>query len=62
MDAKRYRKIKIKKSHEGVFTEKSKEHGQSVQGFAHKVMANKEDYSSATVKQANFAINFGGKK
>lgn len=62
MDVKRYKAIKIKPSHKGIFTEKAKATGQSVQGFASKVMANKEDYSKATVKQANFAKNFGGKR
>lgn len=62
MEAKRYKKAKgihIKKSHEGLFTKEAKEHGQSVQGFASKVLANKDNYSPAVVKRANFARNFG---
>lgn len=62
MDVKRYKAIKIKPSHKGIFTEKAKAAGQSVQGFASMVMGNKEDYSTATVLQANFAKNFGGKR
>ena len=46
MDVKRYKAIKIKPSHKGIFTEKAKAAGQSVQGFASMVMGNKEDYSS----------------
>lgn len=57
MDAKKYRKIKIKPSREGLFTKKAEEHGESVQGFASKVMANTENYSPSTVRQANFARN-----
>lgn len=30
----------------------------SVQGFANKVLANKDNYSAAMVKKANFAKNF----
>lgn len=61
MDVKRYKAIKIKPSHKGIFTEKAKAAGQSVQGFASMVMGNKEDYSPTTLKQAVFAHNFGRK-
>lgn len=61
MDAKRYKKIHIKKANRGLFTKKAKAHGDSVQGFASKVLSDKDDYSTATVKQAVFARNFGGK-
>lgn len=64
MEAKRYKKAKgihIKKSHEGLFTKKADAAGKGVQQYAHQVMANKDNYPPATVKQANFAINFGGK-
>lgn len=59
-------KIHIKPSKRGTFTAAAKKHGKSVQGFASQVLANKEDYSSAMVKKANFARNaakwhsFGG--
>lgn len=49
--------IHIKKSHEGLFTKKAKAHGMSASKFASHVLANKDKYSSATVKQANFARN-----
>jgi len=49
--------IHIKKSHKGLFTAKAKAAGMSVQAFARHVLANKEKYSAATVKQANFARN-----
>jgi hypothetical protein len=54
--------IHIKKSHEGLFTKKAKEHGKSAQAFALQVLRDKSKYDSSTVKQANFAHNFGGKK
>jgi len=49
--------IHIKPSREGLFTAKAKRAGMSVQAFASKVLANKDRYSTATVKQANFAKN-----
>lgn len=49
--------IYIKPSKRGTFTAAAKKHGMSVQGFASKVLANKENYSSAMVKKANFAKN-----
>lgn len=59
-------KIHIKPSKRGTFTAAAKRHGKSVQSFASQVLANKENYSSAMVKKANFARNaakwhsFGG--
>ena len=59
-------KIHIKPSKRGTFTAAAKKHGKSVQGFASQVLANKEDYSPAMIKKANFARNsakwhsFGG--
>lgn len=59
-------KIHIKPSKRGTFTAAAKKHGKSIQGFASQVLANKEDYSPAMVKKANFARNaakwhsFGG--
>lgn len=58
--------IHIKPSKRGTFTAAAKQRGLGVQEFASKVLANKEDYSSAMVKKANFARNaskwnsFGG--
>lgn len=49
--------IYIKPSKRGTFTAAAKKRGMGVQEFAGKVMANKEDYSSAMVKKANFARN-----
>lgn len=49
--------IYIKPSKRGTFTAAAKKHGMSVQAFASKVLANKENYSSAMVKKANFARN-----
>ena len=49
--------IHIKESKKGTFTAAAKSHGMSVQGFASKVLANKENYSPAMVKKANFARN-----
>ncbi len=48
--------IHIKKSHEGLFTEKAKKAGMSVQAYAAKVL-NDPKASAATKKQANFARN-----
>ena len=49
--------IKIKPSHEGLFTAKADKAGMSVQAFAARVLANPKVYDAATVKQANFAKN-----
>lgn len=49
--------IYIKPSKRGTFTTAAKKHGKSVQGFARQVLANKENYSPAMVKKANFARN-----
>ena len=49
--------IYIKPSKKGTFTAAAKKRGMEVQEFASKVMENKEDYSSAMVKKANFAKN-----
>lgn len=62
--------IHIKPSKRGTFTAAAKAHGKSVQGFASQVLANKDNYSSAMVKKANFARNaskwnhkaYGGRK
>lgn len=58
--------IYIKPSKRGTFTAAATKHGMGVQEFANRVLANKEDYSPAMVKKANFARNaskwhaFGG--
>lgn len=49
--------IHIKPSKRGTFTAAAKKHGKGVQEFACQVLANKENYSSAMVKKANFARN-----
>lgn len=49
--------IHIKPSKRGTFTAAASKHGMGVQEFANKVLANKEDYSPAMVKKANFARN-----
>lgn len=49
--------INIKKSHEGLFTQKAGRAGMGVQEFASHVLANKQNYSSDTIKQAVFAQN-----
>lgn len=49
--------IHIKPSKKGTFTAAAKERGKSVQEFASQVLANKENYSPAMVKKANFARN-----
>lgn len=54
--------IKIKESKKGTFTKAAKNRGLGVQEFASKVLANKDKYSTAMVKKAVFAQNFGGKK
>lgn len=59
-------KIHIDPSKKGTFTAAASRHGMGVQEFASRVLANKEDYSPAMVKKANFARNsskwhgFGG--
>lgn len=55
--------IKIKPSHKGLFTKKAKAAGySSVQAFASHVLANKSQYSTALVEEANFAKNAAGWK
>lgn len=54
--------IHIAPSKRGTFTAAATKHGMGVQEFASKVLANKDNYSSAMVKKANFARNFGGHK
>lgn len=54
--------IHIKPSKRGTFTDAAKKHGKGVQEFARQVLANKDNYSPAMVKKANFARNFGGRK
>lgn len=49
--------IHIKPSKRGTFTAAARKHGKGVQEFARQVLANKEDYSPAMVKKANFARN-----
>ena len=41
----------------GTFTAAATKHGKSVQGFASQVLGNKDNYSPAMVKKANFARN-----
>lgn len=53
--------IKIKPSHKGIFTDKARRAGMSPMGYASKVMGDPGAYPKSTVKQANFAKNFGGK-
>lgn len=50
-------KIHIDPSKKGTFTAAATKHGKSVQAFASQVLANKENYSPAMVKKANFARN-----
>ncbi len=50
--------IHIDPSKRGTFTAAATKHGQSVQGFASQVLANKDKYSPAMVKKAVFAHNF----
>lgn len=47
--------IHIKSGHEGLFTAKADRAGMGVQAYASHVLANKKDYPSSTVKQANLA-------
>lgn len=49
--------IHINPSHRGLFTAWAKRHGMEVQEAARRVMKNREDYSPAIVKRANFARN-----
>lgn len=49
--------IHIDPSKRGTFTAAAKRHGKSVQEFASQVLANKDNYSPAMVKKANFARN-----
>lgn len=49
--------IHINPAHKGDFTAKAKQHGMSVQAFAKHVLANKDDFSTETIRQANFARN-----
>lgn len=56
-DAMKKGGIYIKPSKRGTFTAAASKHGKSVQGFASQVLANKENYSPAMVKKANFARN-----
>jgi hypothetical protein len=49
--------IAINPKNEGKFSEWAKRHGMGVQEAAQHVLANKDRYSSAVVKQANFARN-----
>ena len=49
--------INIKPSKRGTFTTAAKKRGMGVQEFAGKVMSNKDNYSPAMVKKANFARN-----
>lgn len=49
--------IHIKPSKRGTFTAAATKHGMGVQEFASKVLRNKDNYSPAMVKKANFARN-----
>ena len=49
--------IHIDKNKRGTFTAAATKHGKSVQEFARQVLANKENYSPAMVRKANFARN-----
>jgi len=53
-------KIKIKPSHVGLFSEKARKAGMSVQGYASHVLAPNSGANGATKKQANFAKNAAG--
>lgn len=54
--------IMIKKENRGKFTESANRANMGVQEYARHILANKEDYSPALIKRANFARNFGGRK
>ena len=49
--------IHIKPSKRGTFTAAATKHNMGVQEFASKVLKNKDSYSPAMVKKANFARN-----
>lgn len=49
--------INIDPSKKGTFTAAATKYGKSVQAFASQVLANKDNYSTAMVKKANFAKN-----
>ena len=49
--------IHIAPSKRGTFTAAATKHGMGVQEFASKVLRNKDSYSPAMVKKANFARN-----
>ena len=49
--------IHIDPSKRGTFTYAAKRHGMGVQEFASRVLSNKDDYSTAMVRKANFARN-----
>ena len=49
--------IYIDPSKKGTFTSAAKRHGMGVQEFASRVLSNKDDYSAAMVRKANFARN-----
>lgn len=49
--------IHIDPSKKGTFTSAAKRHGMGVQEFASRVLSNKDDYSTAMVRKANFARN-----
>lgn len=53
--------IHIAPNKRGTFTAAAKRRGLGVQEFASKVLANKDKYSPAMVKKANFAHVFGGR-
>lgn len=57
LDVMKYGGIHIKESKKGTFTAAATKHGMGVQEFAKKVLANKDEYSPAMVKKANFARN-----
>ena len=50
-------KIHIKDSKKGTFTAAASRHNMGIQEFASKVLANKDNYSPAMVRKANFARN-----
>ena len=52
--------IRIKPSRKGTFTAAAKKHNMGVQEFANHILNNKENYSSAMIKKANFARNAAG--
>lgn len=49
--------IHINPSKRGSFTAAAKKHGKGVQEFAKQVLSNKDNYSTAMIKKANFARN-----